>query len=128
MKKYLLIAAALAVGLAAAAVLATQSGPKSLNVSEVGADPAAFTGAIAVTGIIGGISQQDPSIFGIMDLKELQCKTANCNKLLIPVRFQGKQPILGDEVKITGKFVNPGDGYLFVAEKLKIVRNHKIGG
>lgn len=128
MKKYLLIAAALAVGIAAAAVFATQNGPKALSVNEVGADPTAFTGAIAVTGIIGGISQQDPTIFGIMDLKELQCKTANCNKLLIPVRFQGKQPALGDEVKMTGSFVNPGDGYLFVAETLKVVRNHKIGG
>lgn len=128
MKKYVIIAAALAVGIAAAAVFATQSGPKSLNVNEVGADPAAFTGTIVVTGIIGGISQQDPSIFGIMDLKELQCTTANCNKLLIPVRFQGKQPTLGDEVKMTGRFINPGDGYLFVAEKIKVVRNHKIGG
>jgi hypothetical protein len=127
MKKNLLILAVLAFGIAAAFAFFKQSGPKALSVNEV-ADPAAYTGTITVTGIMGGASQQDPSVFGIMDVKELQCTTANCRKLFIPVKYPGKQPVLGDEVRLTGSFVNSGQGYLFVAQNLKVVRHHKIGG
>jgi hypothetical protein len=127
-KKSILILAALAVGIILAVAFARQSAPKSLSVSEVGADPTAYTGTIVITGLTGGLSQQDPTIFGIMDLKELQCKTANCNKLLIPVKFQGQLPVLGDEVTVTGSFVKAADGLLFAAQKISVIRNHKIGG
>ena len=63
-----------------------------------------------------------------MDLKELQCTSANCNKVLIPVKFQGPQPILGDEIKMTGSFINADGGYLFAAENVKVLKYHKIGG
>lgn len=127
-KKNILIIAALVVGIAVSFVLVKQSGPKALNVNDVGADPAAFTGTLTVTGIMGGVSQTDPSIFGIMDVKELQCKSANCNKLFIPVKYQGQQPVPGDELRLTGNFVKSTDGYLFMAQSMKVVRNHKIGG
>jgi hypothetical protein len=128
MKKCILIFAVLAVGIAAAFAIYKQSGPKALSVNEVGADPAAFTGTITVTGIMAGVSRDNPAIFGIMDVKELQCTTANCNKLFIPVRYQGQQPVPGDEIRATGSLVDSGQGYLFVAQSLKVVRNHKIGG
>ncbi|SNB46243.1 hypothetical protein [Geobacter sp. DSM 9736] len=128
MKKVVIIAA-LAVGIIAGLVF-VKSGPKALNINEVGADPAAYTGTITVTGIMGGRSQQNPDIIGIMDIKELQCKTANCNKVFLPVKFSGKAPVIGDEVRITGSFVDmgQGQGYLFMAQSLKVVRHHKIGG
>jgi hypothetical protein len=128
MKKNIIVVAALLVGLASAYAFSMQSGPKALAVSDVGADPAAFTGTISVTGVMRGVSQQDPTIFGVMDVKELQCKTANCNKILIPVRYQGQRPVLGDEIKMTGSFSNSNAGYLFEAKQLKVLRNHKIGG
>lgn len=126
MKKYLFIFAALAVGVAIAFAFSQQSGPKALTVTEVGANPSAYSGTITVSGVMAGVYRPDPTIFGIMDLKELQCKTANCNKLIIPVKYQGPRPVLGDEVRITGNLVNSGQGYLLVAQNLKVVRNHRI--
>jgi hypothetical protein len=120
----LCVAAVVAVAFAVVLV----AGPKALNVRDVGSDPLSHAGTITITGVMGGVSQQDPSVFGIMDLKELQCKARNCEKLLIPVKYQGKQPVPGDEVKVTGSFVKLGDGLLFAAQKVKVVRNHKIGG
>lgn len=129
MKKKALIFAALAVVIAVAVfAFSTQSGAKPLSVNDVGADPASFTGTITVTGVMGGISQEDPSIFGIMDVKELQCTNTSCNKVFIPVKYQGKQPKLGDEITLTGNFTNAGRGFLFVAQELKVIRSHKIGG
>lgn len=101
---------------------------KPLNVTDVAADPSAFKNTITLTGIVAGTSTQDPSIFGIMDIKELQCKTQNCNKVYIPITYKGTFPVRGDEVRLTGSFVNQGSGFLFSAENLKVVRNHKIGG
>ena len=90
----------------------------------------ALAGTAASVGgsIMGGISQSDKSIFGIMDVKELQCKTQNCNKMFIPIKYQGQMPILGDEVKVSGSFVKMNDGYFFAAQNVKVLRNHKIGG
>ena len=90
--------------------------------------PVAFTGNITITGVMAGVSRQEPGVFGIMDKKELQCTTPNCNKFIMPVSYQGKLPVMGDEVRVTGSFANDGRGYLFSATTLKVLRNHKIGG
>lgn len=128
MKKSAIAAIALAVVAIIGFVVLTMGDAKALNVKDVGNDPASFKGTITITGIMGGVSQQDPSIFGIMDIKELQCKTQNCNKLFIPIRYQGQTPKIGDEVKVTGSFAKLPDGFLFTAQQVKVVRNHKIGG
>lgn len=128
MKKSALAAIAAAVVAIIGFIVITMGDAKALNVNDVGNDPASFKGTITITGIMGGVSQQDPSVFGIMDVKELQCTTPNCNKLFIPVKHQGQTPRLGDEVRVTGSFVRESDGFLFAAQQVKVVRNHKIGG
>jgi len=128
MKKYIYVVVALVIGAAVAFGMASQGNAKVLNVNDIGADPAAFTGTITVTGIMAGVSQTDSSIFGIMDIKELQCKSANCNKIFIPVKYQGQQPVVGDEVRLTGNFQKLPTGFLFTAEQMKVVKNHRIGG
>jgi hypothetical protein len=127
-KQKIFIVAALLVGIALAVVITTQGDGDLLHVNQVGADPLAYNGTITVTGIMAGVSNSDPSIFGIYDIKELQCTTANCNKLYVPVRHQGAMPQVGDEVRITGSFSKVAQGVVFTAEKIKVVRNHKIGG
>jgi len=77
---------------------------------------------------MAGTSPQDPGIFGMFDLKELQCTTPSCNKLYLPVKYQGAMPKPGDEVRVSGSFVNSTAGFLFSASTVKVVRNHKIGG
>lgn len=127
MKKYTIATALVAVSITFVLLLAGCDS-KAFNVNEIASDPAAFKGTITITGIMAGVSPQDPSIFGIMDIKELQCKTQNCNKAFIPVSCQGALPVPGNEVRLTGSFVNKGGGYLFAADLVKVVRNHRIGG
>ncbi|MBE0503154.1 MAG: hypothetical protein IBX46_03405 [Desulfuromonadales bacterium] len=128
MKQKIFIIAALFVGIALAIVITSQGDSDILHVNQVGADPLAYSGTITVTGIMAGVSNSDPSIFGIYDIKELQCTTANCNKLYVPVRYQGAMPKVGDEVRVTGSFSKVPQGAVFTAEKIKVLRNHQIGG
>lgn len=127
-KQYVVLAVAVIVGLVLGFGLLSKGEAKALNVNDIGADPAAFTGTITVTGIMAGVSQYDKSVIGIMDIKELQCQSPNCNKIYIPIRVTGALPVVGDEIRATGKFEKNAQGYLFTAEKIKVVQNHKIGG
>jgi len=127
MKKYNISAAIISVAITLMFLL-SGCDSKAFSVNEIASDPAAYKGTITITGIMAGVSPQDPAIFGIMDIRELQCKTQNCNKLFVPVSYQGTLPAPGDEVRLTGSFVNRGGGYLFAADLVKVVRNHKIGG
>lgn len=128
MKRNIIIAVAFAAGIVLSYALFFRGDANALQVNQVGADPSAYSGTITVTGIMAGISQQDPSVFGMFDLKELQCTTPNCNKLYLPVRHQGAMPKPGDEVRVSGSFMKTGDGFLFAASNVKVVRNHRIGG
>lgn len=128
MKKNIIIAVAIAVGIALSYALFFRGDANALQVNQVGADPSAYSGTITVTGIMAGTSPQDPTIFGMFDLKELQCTTPNCNKLYLPVKYQGAIPKPGDEVRVSGSFIKTTDGFLFSASNIKVVRHHQIGG
>lgn len=128
MKKYIVLAAALVVGIALAYGMFFRGDAAALQVNQVAADPAAYSGTITVSGIMAGTSPQNPNIFGIFDLKELNCTTPNCNKLYLPVRHQGAMPKLGDEVRVSGSIIKTSDGFIFSASDLKVVRNHRLGG
>jgi hypothetical protein len=128
MKKYLLAILGVALVMTVTVIALQQPKAQALGISEVAADPAAFSGTITVTGVTYGFSRQDPKIFGVMDVKELQCQSPNCNKLILPVRYQGQMPAGGDEITMTGSFVQADGGYLFAAEQVKVLRNHKLGG
>ncbi|OGU05705.1 MAG: hypothetical protein A2075_24960 [Geobacteraceae bacterium GWC2_58_44] len=127
-KNYIYVMVAVIIGAVIAFGLVKQGEAKLLNVNEIGSDPSAFTGTITFTGVMGAVSQEDRSVIGVMDLKELKCTSANCNKILIPVKCVGAVPAMGDELKVTGSFVKNPTGFMFAADKLKVVRNHKIGG
>ena len=72
MKKYLYIAVAVVVTGVLTFAFLSKGNARTLGVNDVASDPAAFTGNIAITGVMAGVSRQDPGIFGIMDKKELQ--------------------------------------------------------
>ena len=101
--------------------------PKALNVNEVGSDPAAYSGTITIVGVTKGFAKSEATVFGIMDLKEKQCNTPNCNMIMLPVRYQGSLPALGDEVQVTGSFVQVQGSYLFAANDVKVLRHHQVG-
>lgn len=128
MQKNIFIAVAVLIGIALSYGLFFRGDANALQVNQVAADPSAYSGTITVTGIMAGTSPQDPSLFGMFDLKELQCKTPNCNKLYLPVKYQGAMPKPGDEVQVSGSFMPISGGFYFSATGVKVVRNHKIGG
>lgn len=126
--KYLIIGGAVALVALILILVAGVGNSRALSVNDVGSDPAAFSGTITITGIVAGVSQQDPSIIGMMDKKELQCTTPNCNKFYLPFKASGYSPNRGDEVRATGSFAPAGGGYIFMADSVKVVKNHRIGG
>jgi hypothetical protein len=44
------------------------------------------------------------------------------------VKITGTRPAIGDEVKISGSFTREPGGYLFHADKMEVLANHKLGG
>jgi hypothetical protein len=118
--------------IAAIFLLALAAGCKnetpSFQINDVASDPGAFEGPLTVVGITYGYSQSDATIMGVMDKKELQCTTPNCNKVLLPVKITGARPAIGDEVRISGSFSREPGGYLFHAEKMEVLATHRLGG
>ena len=127
MKMYQRLVVALVLGTAVAFGMAgCQGDAKVVNVSEIGDKPESFTGEMTLAGIMGGVSQYDKTVIGIMDVKELQCKSSNCQKLFIPVKVTGELPSPGDEIRATGQFHKYPNGFLFEAKKIKVVKKHNI--
>lgn len=127
--KKILLAAAVALVVAVGTLYALSGNkPIALNVNDVASDPGGFTGPLEITGIMAATSTIDRTLFGIMDKKELACTTPGCNKFYLPVRWSGQIPAMGDEVEVTGSFTKEGDGYVFSATGVDVLRNHKLGG
>lgn len=126
MKKIILITVAATFVIALSYVLFS-GGSNLLQVNQAASNPSAYSGTVTVTGVMAGISPYDPSIFGMFDLKELRCKTPNCNKIYLPVKYRGVMPKPGDEVRVSGNFELLPGGYLFAASKIKVVKNHGQG-
>ncbi|HEX9778375.1 MAG TPA: hypothetical protein VGA63_09535 [Geopsychrobacteraceae bacterium] len=122
---FLLIAAMFLLVLAAGC---KNQGPAAFQINDVASDPAAFDGPLTLVGIVNAISPSDATIVGVMDKKELQCTTPNCNKVILPVKTTGIRPAIGAEVRIFGSFSREPGGYLFHAETLEVLANHKLGG
>lgn len=125
-KQYLFVAAGIIL-FAAAFVFLGSGNTRALNVNDVAPDPLAYTGTITVTGIMAVVSKDDPQLFGIMDKAELQCATVNCNKFYLPILYAGKTPAVGDEIIVTGRFRQEERGTIFLADKIKTLKNHNIG-
>lgn len=100
----------------------------AFQVNDVASDPGAFDGSLTVVGIVNAYAQSDATLVGVMDKKELQCTTPNCKKVLLPVKLKGPRPAIGDEVRISGTFSLETWGYVFHADKMEVLANHKQGG
>lgn len=125
MNKYIYIAVAIIVGVAASFGLFKMREGKVLQVNQVGYSYKKHPGVITVAGIMVGTSDFDSSVFGIMDIAESKCKNG-CEKLFIPVMYKGKHPAVGDEVKVKGSFEQNGGGIVFKAEKMTVVGHHEL--
>lgn len=126
MKKYQRLLAALALGAAIALAMTGCQDAKVVNVSEVGSKPDRFNGEITLAGVVGAISPYDKTVVGLMDVKELQCKVGNCEKVFIPVKVTEQAPSVGDEIRATGAFHKYPNGFTFDAKKVKLVKKHDL--
>lgn len=97
------------------------------QVNDIVSDPGAFSEPLSLEGIVYKFAQGDRSIVGIMDKKELQCTTPNCNKALLAVRVPGPQLAIGDEVKVSGTIAKESWGYILKAEQVEVIAKHKLG-
>jgi hypothetical protein len=122
------VRAALAALVLALALSACNQGTaaSTLNVNDLRSDPGAYSGVLTVTGIMAAVSPQNPQIFGIMDKSELTCNNPDCHKYFLPVRFEGPRPAHGDEVVVTGTFIDMPGGKILAADSVKFLRNHKL--
>ncbi len=97
------------------------------QVNDVVSDPGAFSQPLTLEGVVYAHSQDDTTIVGVMDKKELQCTTPNCNKALLAVKVPGKQLSIGDEIKASGSIMKENRGYIFRADDVTVVARHKLG-
>ena len=117
------------VSLSIVAIIALMAGCKDdvFQVNDVVSDPGAFSKPLTLEGVVYAYAKGDTTIVGVMDKKELQCKTPNCNKALLAVKAPGKRFNVGDEIKASGSIVKESWGYVLIADDVKVVTTHKIG-
>ena len=84
--------------------------------------PSAYKGTITITGVMAGVSRQDPKVFTIIETSEAKlCKITGCARFYLPVQYEGTPPKVWDEVNVTGSFVE--GGRLFQATKVEVLRH-----
>lgn len=133
MKKYIIpIIAIIMVGLAALTFIYKQqdtnssltNSSKILNVNDIQADPSSFTGTITINGVMAGVSQTDSKLFGLVDTAEVKsCKSIGCSTFILPTKYDGKLPQVGDEINVTGSFVGSGNDLVFKTTTFKVLGN-----
>lgn len=131
-KKSILIAILIVISLAVAALsggMGKKAPAKSgiLSVSDIKADPAAYTGTVTVNGVVSGFARQDPKLFALVDTAEVKlCRTLTCGRFYLPVKYEGKSPKQGDEVNVTGTL--DAGAPLFRATRVEVLHNLSFQG
>ena len=97
------------------------------QVNDIVSDPGAFSKPLTLEGIVYTYAKGNTSIVGVMDKKELQCTTPNCNKALLAVQADGKRLAVGDEIKATGSITKESWGYVLKANQVEIIAKHNLG-
>lgn len=128
MKRYIAVLVAVIIACLAFAGLSGGMGAKPpaknriLSVNDIQADPAAFQGTVTINGVVSGFPKEDPKTFAIIDTAEAKlCRTVTCARFYLPVKYEGLAPKVGDEVNVTGEFMDKGR--LFNAQKVEVLRH-----
>lgn len=102
-----------------------KSGILSLN--DIKGDPFAYKGTITITGVVAGVSRQDPKVFAIIETAEaVTCKLTGCANFYLPVKYEGSIPKEWDEVNVTGSFFQGKP--VFLATKVEVLKHLTFGG
>ena len=97
------------------------------QVNDVASDPGAYSKPLILEGIVYSFAKGNTSIVGVMDKKELQCNSPNCNKTLFAVKSNGVQLAIGDEIKASGTISKESWGYILNADSIVVATKHKLG-
>jgi len=97
-----------------------------LSINDIQSDPLSFTGEIKINGVVSIFSDDDSSVFGIMDTAELLfCKDLYCGAFTLPVKYVGNAsiPELADEVDVVGSWDEYEDSIIFEITDITVKRN-----
>lgn len=108
-------------------------GSQTLAVNAVMADPAAYSGQIAVRGVVQKVDTKNSSVTLIDETEYATCGLTPCNSaglLLLPLpigagapsggpAYQGELPALEDVVVVTGEIKSGANGKYFDVERVE---------
>ena len=95
------------------------------QVTEVGVralmkSPEKYSQQIRVSGVVSQVVE-DAKILGLIDLEEYKaCNKVTCASLVLPIRWEGLMPEIGQQLMLTGKIQKEGERYLFIASDLVV--------
>ena len=96
----------------------TSAADAVLAVDDLRNKPERFTGEIQVFGVVGGTKDSE-HLFGLVDKREVEaCGTMDCPEFLLPVRWRGAMPPVGDEVTVAGELQLSPQGLVLEATKI----------
>jgi len=99
---------------------------ESDSIAEIGVrtlmkSPEKYSQQIRVSGVVSQVVE-DAKIVGLIDLEEFKtCNKVTCASLVLPVRWEGIMPEVGQRLTTTGKIKKEGDRYLFIANDLVVI-------
>jgi len=99
---------------------------QALSISDIQADPFAFTGEITINGVVSAFSSEDETFFSVKDTSELMiCRNLFCYAYSLPVRYVGGStlPELADLINFSGSFVQTNNGYFFEISHFEVEQN-----
>jgi hypothetical protein len=86
-----------------------------LAVDDLRHEPERFEGEIRVFGVVGGTKASE-QMLGLIDKREVEaCGTTTCPEFLLPVRWRGPMPSVGDEVAVAGVLRKSPEGLVLEA-------------
>ena len=106
-------------------IAATSFAAKAEPVVEVGVrtlmkSPEKYSQPVRVSGVVSQVVD-DAKILGLIDLEEFKdCNKVTCAKLVLPIRWDGTMPEVGQQLTSTGKIQKDGERYLFIANDLVV--------
>jgi hypothetical protein len=83
--------------------------------------PEKYSKKVKVSGVVSQVVEE-AKILGLIDLEEFKdCNKVTCAKLVLPIRWDGNMPEVGQQLTSTGKIQKEGERYLFIANDLVVV-------
>lgn len=128
------LVAAVTMALAAAVLAGCASGaPDALGVNAVMADPSAYTGQIAIRGVVQNVDAKGSSVTVIDETEYSTCGLTPCNSAgLLPLSlplgdsaaegapvYEGTLPALEDVVVVVGEIKSTANGSYFDVERIE---------